>query len=86
MGKNPEPFDHRSALAGGAVVAFGLQFAIGIFLFLYIGKWIDSRLGTAPAGLIAGVFIGAAGSFYLSYRRLTAAQQRDDALHGRSSR
>jgi F0F1-type ATP synthase assembly protein I len=85
-GKIQEPSDVRSGFAGGAAIAFGLQFAIGIILFLYIGKWIDSRLGTAPVGLVTGVFIGAAGSFYLFYRRLTASQRRDDVVHGRSVR
>jgi F0F1-type ATP synthase assembly protein I len=78
--KDPIHKTSQSDLAGGSLVAFGLQFTIGIFLFLYLGKWIDSRLGTAPIGLILGVFIGAIGSFYLFYRRLTASQRADDEL------
>ena len=70
-------------LSASTYAGMGIQFAVGIFLFLYIGKWIDSTLGTSPFGIIAGVFVGATASFYLIYRKLAAAQKRDDELHGR---
>jgi F0F1-type ATP synthase assembly protein I len=57
----------------------GLQFAIAIVIFLYAGKWVDSKLGTAPAFLITGVFLGAGVSFYNLYRKISAAQKADDA-------
>jgi ATP synthase protein I len=56
----------------------GLQFVIAIVLFLYLGKWVDSRLGTGPAFLIVGVFLGAGASFYMLYRKISAAQKADD--------
>jgi F0F1-type ATP synthase assembly protein I len=48
----------------------GIQFAASILLFLYVGKWVDSKLGTAPWCLIAGVFVGAGAGFYSMYRKL----------------
>lgn len=66
-------------LSISSFVGVGLQFAIGIVLFLYLGKWVDSRLGTAPAFLIVGVFLGAGLSFYNLYRKISAAQKADDA-------
>jgi ATP synthase protein I len=57
----------------------GLQFIIAIVLFLYLGKWVDSRLGTGPVFLIVGVFLGAGGGFYSLYRKISAAQKADDA-------
>ena len=57
----------------------GLQFALSILVFVYAGQWLDRKLGTAPWLLLAGVFIGAGGSFYSMYRRLMAAQAREDA-------
>jgi len=60
-------------------VGVGLQFAIAIVLFLYLGKWVDSRLGTSPAFLIIGVFVGAGSGFYNLYRKISAAQKADDA-------
>jgi F0F1-type ATP synthase assembly protein I len=58
---------------------FGLQFAISILAFLYAGQWLDRRLGTAPWLLIIGLFAGAGLSFYSMYRKLMAAQAREDA-------
>jgi F0F1-type ATP synthase assembly protein I len=70
--KPPEPIN-VSSFAGA-----GLQFAISLVLFLFLGRWIDSKLGTSPVFLIAGVFIGGGAAFYSMYRKLTAAQKADD--------
>lgn len=51
----------------------GAQFVLSILLFLYIGKWADGKLGTAPWLLMIGVFVGAAAGFYSFYRRIMAA-------------
>ncbi|HEX2722413.1 MAG TPA: AtpZ/AtpI family protein [Gemmatimonadaceae bacterium] len=56
----------------------GLQFAVAIILFLFIGNWADRKLGTAPVFLLTGVFIGGGAAFYSMYRRLAAAQKADD--------
>jgi len=79
-------FNRRSnELSVTSYAGIGLQFAIGIILFLYLGKWIDARFGSSPAGVIGGVFIGATVSFYSVYRQLSAAQKKDDEAHGRNS-
>lgn len=65
----------------GEYAGLGLQFAASILLFLFLGQWLDRRLGTAPWMLLAGVFLGAGGSFYSMYRRLMAAQAREDAAN-----
>jgi F0F1-type ATP synthase assembly protein I len=82
----PPQFKRRpNELSVTSYAGIGLQFALGILLFLYLGKWIDARFATGPAGVIGGVFIGATVSFYSVYRQLTAAQKKDDAAHGRNS-
>jgi ATP synthase protein I len=53
----------------------GVQFVISILLFLYVGKWLDAKLGTAPWLLMAGVFVGAGAGFYSFYRRIMAASR-----------
>jgi F0F1-type ATP synthase assembly protein I len=83
--KQPQLNRRPDELSVTSYAGIGLQFAIGIFLFLYLGKWIDARFATAPAGVIGGVFVGAIVSFYFVYRQLTAAQRKDDAAHGRNS-
>jgi quinol-cytochrome oxidoreductase complex cytochrome b subunit len=63
----------------GAYAGYGLQFVIALLVFLYLGQWVDRKLGTAPTFLIIGVFLGAGGAFYSMYRSLMAAQNREDA-------
>jgi F0F1-type ATP synthase assembly protein I len=57
----------------------GLQFAASIILFLFAGQWLDRKLGTAPWFLIIGVFLGAGAGFHSLYRKLMAAQAREEA-------
>ncbi|MBI2796232.1 MAG: AtpZ/AtpI family protein [Gemmatimonadetes bacterium] len=56
----------------------GIQFAASILLFLWLGQWVDGKLGTGPWGLIVGVFTGAGGAFYSMYRGLMAAERADE--------
>ena len=63
---------------GGAYANFGLQFVVALLFFLWLGQWVDRRLGTAPVFLLIGVFAGAGGSFYAMYRKLMAAQEREE--------
>lgn len=55
-----------------AVAGLGVEFAVALVLFGYAGQWVDQRLGISPVGVLAGVLLGAGGTFYLSYRRLMA--------------
>jgi len=65
-------------LSNAALAGLGIQFVIGIFLFLFIGKWIDAKLGTSPAFLIGGVFLAAGGTFFKIYRHIAAEQKLDE--------
>lgn len=56
----------------------GLQFAISILLFLYVGQWLDRRFGWTPWGTLLGVFIGAAAGFTSIYRRLMGDLRRQE--------
>ena len=84
--KEPSRFgqgDDESANAGAAYLGLGLQFGLAIIVFMFVGKWLDGRLGTSPWLLILGVFTGAAGGFYSIYRRLMDDQKREDARRKR---
>jgi F0F1-type ATP synthase assembly protein I len=69
--RRPAATPSASAFAG-----FGIQFVVALLLFLYLGKWVDAKLGTAPLFLVLGVFLGAGAAFYSMYRGLTGAQRR----------
>lgn len=63
--------DKRSSdREAGRYLGVGLQFAGSIVLFLFVGQWLDRRLGTEPWLLLLGVFVGAAAGFYSLYRQL----------------
>ena len=65
--------------SAASYAGLGLQFLGAILLFLYVGRWLDARLGTAPWLLIAGVFVGTGAGFYSLYRKLMKEQAKEDA-------
>ena len=78
--RTPSP---RRTQGAGSYAAHGLQFALSVIIFLYLGQWLDRKLGTAPWMLLACVFLGAGGSFYSIYRRMMADLERDEAARRR---
>jgi len=57
----------------------GLTLALAVLLFLGLGAWLDSKLGTAPFLLVLGAFIGAGAGFYsLYYHIVIEPRQRED--------
>jgi F0F1-type ATP synthase assembly protein I len=60
-------------------MGLGLTLALSVLLFLGIGAWLDSRLGTGPLLLILGAFVGAGAGFYsLYYHIVIEPRQRED--------
>lgn len=57
------------------LAGLGVQFVVAVLLFLFVGKWLDARLGTAPWLTILGVFVGAGASMYAMYRKVFPAPQ-----------
>ena len=68
----------NQGVSAGAFAGLGVQFAASILIFLYGGRWLDGKLGTAPYLLMVGAFAGAALGFFVMYRRLTAADRGAD--------
>ncbi len=74
-GKGSDPGD--IIRASGQFMGLGLTFALAVLLFLGIGAWLDSKLGTSPLLLVLGAFIGAAAGFYsLYYHTVIEPRQR----------
>jgi len=66
---DPKGSDQRREMlrASGQFAGHGLTWALAVLLFLGIGAWLDTRLGTAPVLMVIGAFIGGAAGFYNLY-------------------
>jgi len=76
------------AYRGGArLFGGGIQLAAAIVLFLYVGRWIDEKLGTSPWCMIVGVLAGAGGGLYKLIKTAievgdeSARQEKDNEKH-----
>jgi F0F1-type ATP synthase assembly protein I len=69
----------QSSSSTSKFAGMGVQFVVVILLFLFAGKWLDTRLGTAPWLLILGVFGGAGASMYAMYRKVFPPKKPDGA-------
>jgi ATP synthase protein I len=74
----PPPRGSGGAPSGAELAGVGIQFVAAILVFLFLGQWLDRRLGTDPWLMIVGVFLGAGGGFYSMYRKLMDVQRREE--------
>lgn len=81
--KRPRQTPGSGSLSAADFAGVGIQFAVAIIAFLYAGQWLDRRVGTEGVFTIIGVFIGGAAAFYNMYRKIAAAQKKDDETRGR---
>jgi F0F1-type ATP synthase assembly protein I len=64
-----------SSQTSADLAGLGVRFVVAVVLFLFVGKWLDGRLGTAPWLTILGVFVGAGASMYGMYRKVFPTPQ-----------
>lgn len=69
--------------SGGSVAGVGLQFAVAVILFVFLGQWLDKKFGTAPVFLFVCVFVGAGAALYSMYHKLDAINKAEDELRKR---
>ncbi len=78
-GKDRKPATPADLMrASGQHMGHGLAFALSTLLFLLVGWWIDTKLGTEPVLLIVGAFVGATAGFYSLYNHIVRAAQNED--------
>jgi ATP synthase protein I len=77
MGSTGPSTGASGTVSASSFAGLGIQFVVSILFFLYLGKWIDGKLDTAPAFLIVGVFVGAAAGFYAMIRAVRSAPRPD---------
>ena len=82
MPHEKQPFTPSSQNSGDvslwALAGLGMQFFVALFAFAYAGNWMDTRFGSSPLMLFAGVFVGGGATFYFGYRRVTNPTRKND--------
>jgi F0F1-type ATP synthase assembly protein I len=75
----PSDDERRERSTAARFAGVGLQFAVTILVFLWLGTWLDRKFGTTPVFLYGGVFLGAGAAFFSMYRQLMRNLERDEA-------
>lgn len=65
---------------GSTMAVSGLQFAVSVIVFLFLGQWLDKKFGTSPVFLFVCVFVGAGAALYSMYRKLNAINAAEDEM------
>lgn len=77
MAEDQKGADPRDLLrASGQYMGLGLSWALSVLLFLGVGAWLDSKLGSEPILLILGAFVGAGAGFYYFYHHIVIEPRR----------
>lgn len=63
----------------GPFLTLGLQLAISVVVFFFIGYWLDGKFGTSPWCTLGGAFLGAAGGLIKFLREAISLGKRADA-------
>ncbi|MEI7694216.1 MAG: AtpZ/AtpI family protein [Chlorobium sp.] len=71
----PEDFGH-SVRASSDYIGLGLQVSGGFAFFVFIGYWADSKIGTSPFLLLAGVVVGMVGMALVLMKVVRAANKK----------
>ena len=68
--KTPEPSGSRGP---GAMkyAGLGVQLAVSVLVFVWIGQWADRKLGTGGLLTVVAAFLGFGGTMFWLIRSLT---------------
>ena len=57
---------------------FGLQMAITIVVFVFVGWWLDTKFDTSPLWILILTFIGIFGSLYSFIKKVIDIDKKPD--------
>ena len=64
--------------AYGSYLTLGLQLAITVVVFFFLGRWLDARFGTDPWLMLAGLAVGIGGGLTAFLTRVIALGKEQD--------
>jgi F0F1-type ATP synthase assembly protein I len=71
----------RTVLRGFApFLTLGIQLALSIVAFFFLGKWLDGRFNTSPWLMFGGLLIGGVGGMVKFITSVMKLGQQQDAL------
>jgi len=76
-GNRPGARNASKPPSGAEYAGAGLQLALTLVAFMFLGIWLDKRLGSSPWFVMICVFVGAGAGFYSIYRKLMGSAKRD---------
>jgi F0F1-type ATP synthase assembly protein I len=62
----------------GPYLTLGLQLAITVVVFFFLGRWLDAWLDTAPWGMLGGLAVGVTGGMVSFFRTVIALGKAED--------
>jgi len=68
----------------GPYLTMGIQLAVPVIVFFFLGRWLDGRWNSSPWCMIGGIALGGAGGmikFITSALKLSREQDEIDAEH-----
>jgi F0F1-type ATP synthase assembly protein I len=73
-----EPSRHTWAEDFGPFLTLGIQLALAVVVFFFLGRWLDTLLGTAPWLMIGGLVAGITGGLIHFFRTAIALGKKQD--------
>ena len=64
--------------AAAPYMTLGLQIAVAVILFLFIGKYADDKFGTKPWLMVAGIVIGFTGGMIHFFREVIELSNKEE--------
>ena len=62
----------------GTLLTQGIQLALTVVILFFLGSWLDSRWGTAPWLMLAGIFVGTVGGLIKFFRTAMEVGREED--------
>ncbi len=77
-GQNSEKNASNAAKDFGPFLTMGMQLAISVVVFFFIGYWLDRKFGTSPWCTIGGAALGVTGGLIKFLKTATALGKKAD--------
>jgi len=62
----------------GPFLTLGIQLALSVVVFFFIGRWVDGKLNTEPWFMLVGLIIGVTGGFVKFFRTVSRLGKESD--------